>query len=500
MSVTSIEIPETPREVVTADDVQHVERALIDASARTPVMFFYSSAIFWLLVQTVLSLISALKIQWPEFLAECPLLTYGRVVAAQNNIALYGWASMAGLGTALWILARLCRVSLPRPGLPVLGGLVWNLGVLSGVIGILWGYGRPYEFLEFPKSAMAVLFVGYLLIASWGIVVFLKRRSGHVFISVWYLVAALLWFPWLLTGANSLLGTHGVHGVMQAVVAAWYAQSVLNLWLSALGLGVIYYLIPKVTGEPVHSYSLALIGFWTFAIFAGWTGIQRLSGGPVPAWLVTTSIAATILMLVPVVTVTVNYLLTMKNSFSMLHHSPTLSFVFFGALSYTAANLVFLIGSFRSVSAITQFTWFGVAENHLFIFAFFSMVIFGSIYYIVPRLVGCEWVSGNLIRIHYWGAAYGFAMTIVMLAIAGIAQGGAQSAIRMTDVADPNADFMLSVSAMLPFLIGRGMAQILLCVGNLTFAVHFALMLLRLGRPSGSAPALFAPIPEGAKS
>ena len=487
-----------PQETVIADE--HLERALIDRSARVPVMFFYATAIFWLLIQAVLGLISALKIQWPDFLAACPVLTYGRVVAAQENIAVYGWASLAGLGTAIWILARLCRVALPRPGIPILGGLVWNLGVAAGTVGILSGNARVFEFLEFPKSAMVVLFVGYCLIAVWGIVLFLKRRSGAAFISVCYLVAALLWFPWLLAGANALLGKHGVHGVMQAVVGAWYAQNVLGVWLSALGLGAIYYLIPKVTGKPVHSDSLASIGFWTFILFSGWTGIQRLSGGPVPAWLVTVSIAATILLLISVVAVTANTLLTLRGSFDLLTYSPTLRFVFFGALSYVVANGVFLVGSFRSVSAITQFTWWGVAQNQLFITAFFSMVMFGAMYYIVPRLVGCEWLSGNLIRIHYWGSAYGFALSIGMLLIAGVAQGSVQSAIRIGEGADPQADFMLSIAAMLPFLIGRVVAQVLLCIGQLTFAIHFALLLLRLGRPSGDEPTLFAPIPKGAKS
>ena len=216
--------------------------------------------------------------------------------------------------------------------------------------------------------------------------------------------------------------------------------------------------------------------------------------------MVTVSIAATILLLIPVVTVTVNYLLTLRGNFELLNYSPTLRFVFFGVLAYVAANVVFLIGSFRSVSAITQFTWFGVAQNQLFVCAFFSMVMFGAMYYIIPRLVGCEWVSGNFIRIHYWGSGYGFAMSAVMLLIAGLAQGSAQSAVRLTEGVDGHADFMLSVSAMLPYLAGRGMAQLLLCVGHFTFALHFALMLLRLGRPGSAEPTLFTPITGGAKS
>ena len=53
-------------------------------------------------------------------------------------------------------------------------------------------------------------------------------------------------------------------------------------------------MIPKVIGRPVYSYHLAAIGFWTYALFASWTGMQRLVDGPFPAWMITASIAAAI--------------------------------------------------------------------------------------------------------------------------------------------------------------------------------------------------------------
>src|SRR5256885_2910065 len=61
-------------------------------------------------------------------------------------------------------------------------------------------------------------------------------------------------------------------------------------------------MIPKVIGRPVYSYHLAAIGFWTYALFASWTGMQRLVDGPFPAWMITASIAASILTLIPVAT------------------------------------------------------------------------------------------------------------------------------------------------------------------------------------------------------
>ena len=57
------------------------------------------------------------------------------------------------------------------------------------------------------------------------------------------------------------------------------------------------------------------------------------------------------------------------------------------------------------------------------LYAFFSMVIFGAIYYILPRLVGCEWLSSSMITLHFYGSAYGGGMMICMLIFGGLASG-----------------------------------------------------------------------------
>ncbi len=505
MSVPSTVTRQSSGREVIPGELEQVERASIDASARVPVLTFYASAVFWLLVQTVLGVINAVKVQWPEFLDGCAWLTFGRLFPVQNSLMIYGWASLAGIGTALWILARLCRVALPKPAMLLTGTMLWNVALIAGSLEILAGNGRGLIYLEFPRYVFGLLFVAYSIVAVWGVILFFNRRPGHIYISAWYLIAALFWFPWLVGGTNLLLGSGlpgaaGVQGVMQAIVNAWFAQNVINLWLSAIGLGAIYYLVPKVVGRPIHSYHLASVGFWSFAIFSVWTGGQRLAGGPVPAWVITVGIVAAILMLIPVATVTANYFMTMKGKFNLVYHSPTIRFVFFGAVAYTLANLVLVAGSFRSLSNITQYTWFTVGSDYLFIYGFYSMVMFGAMYYIIPRLVGCEWLSASFIKLHFWGTAYGWGMTIAMLLLAGYSQGQMLANVHEVHATNAGADFMLSVSAALPFLRGRSIAQILLCVGQLFFALNFLLMLLRLGRPSGAQPTLFAPIHEGAKS
>src|SRR6476646_6054929 len=88
---------------VTTSDVERVERALIDASTRLPVLFFYASAIAWLLLGTLLVGLTSWKLHAPNLLADCGFLTWGRLRPAHMNVMLYGWASMAGIGTAIWL-------------------------------------------------------------------------------------------------------------------------------------------------------------------------------------------------------------------------------------------------------------------------------------------------------------------------------------------------------------------------------------------------------------
>ena len=297
------------------------------------------------------------KMHAPDMFSNMSYLTWGRVRPAHMNIMVYGWASMAGMGTAIWLMARLCRTVLRHPLLLVTGAGFWNLGVLLGVGAVLAGDSTGYQWLEFPPYAAVVLFVAYSLIVSWAVLMFRFRRGDQIYITQWYLVGAFLWFPWLYAAAQLMLFAVPVQGVMQAAVNWWYANNLLFLWFGAIALGTAYYMIPKVIGRPVYSYHLATIGFWTYALFSSWTGMQRLVDGPFPAWMITASIAATILTIIPVATVGLNHHMTMLGYFSLMRYSPTLRFTVFGAMSYTVfsaagrVDLAPLSGALRELYA-----------------------------------------------------------------------------------------------------------------------------------------------------
>src|SRR5438445_7679098 len=110
--------------------------------------------------------------------------------------------------------------------------------------------------------------------------------------------------------------------------------------------------------------------------------MQRLVDGPFPAWMITASIAATILMMIPVATVGLNHHMTMQGYFPLMRYSPTLRFTVFGAMSYTVFSVIGVLISLRLVARSVNFTHAGIAYSHLGLYAFFTMTIFGAMYYI----------------------------------------------------------------------------------------------------------------------
>jgi cytochrome c oxidase cbb3-type subunit I len=468
-----------------ASDAEQLERARIDASTRVPVLMFYASAMVWLLIGTLLAGFVSFTLHSPDWFSDVSFLTWGRVRPVCINILVYGWGSMAAMGTAVWLMARLCRTTLRHPLLIVTGAWFWNIGVLIGVTAILMGYSTGYQWLEFPPYAALILLVAYALIMSWAVLMFRFRRGDQIYITQWYLLGAFLWFPWLYAATQAMLFVVPVQGVMQAAVSWWYENNLLFLWFGAIGLGTAYYMIPKVIGRPVYSYHLATIGFWTYALFSSWTGMQRGVDGPFPAWMITASIAATILTIIPVATVGLNHHMTMQGYFPVMRYSPTLRFTVFGAMAYTVFSVVGILISLRSTARYLHFTEATVGYLHMGLYAFFTMIMFGSMYYIIPRLVGREWRYATLIKLHFWASAYGIGLMSLMLLAGGFAQGASQN--------DPSLSFIESTASVLPYLRGVTLAMVLLTVSHFIFAFHFGLMLFGLGRTS-TVPTFLNPI------
>ena len=451
-----------------ASDNAARERA--DQSTSLVVGVCLTLSVMWLVLASLAGLVSSLKLHMPDWLTQQAWLTFGRIRPIHLNLVGYGWCSMAGIGVAIWLVPRLLKTELVGAKYALVGGALWSVGVLLGTVAIALGYSDGLEWLEYPWQIDILLVVGGALVGFPLWLTLLQRKVEHLYVSVWYIAAGLLWFPILFLIANF----PGLHfGVQQATMNWWFGHNVLGLWFTPLGLAAAYYFIPKVLGKPIHSYNLSLLGFWSLAFFYSQVGGHHLIGGPVPSWLITISIVQSMMMVIPVFAVAVNQHMTVLGNFRALLYSPTLRFIVLGAMMYTAASVQGSMEALRAVNTITHFTHYTVAHAHLGLYGFFSMIMFGSIYFIMPRVMNWEWPYPRLISLHFWLVLVGFAIYFIGLSIGGWLQG-----LAMLDAKTP---FMQSVTLTLPYLKARSVGGSLMTLGHLVFAAHFFAMGWKFG-------------------
>ncbi len=456
------------------------DRLIADKSTALPTFVCLLTAMCWLIVGSAAAIIASIKLHEPDWLVSQAWLTFGRMRSIHLNSVIYGWASMAGVGVSLWLIPRLLKTPLVGAKFVYWGAIIWHVALMCGVAAIGAGYTDGMEWLEMPWQIDIFIVLGGALMGLPLFLTLANRKVDHLYVSVWYIGAALIWFPILFFIAN-IPDLH--FGVQGAAMNWWYGHNALGLWFTPIGLGAAYYFIPKVLGRPIYSYNLSLLGFWCLAFFYSQVGGHHLIGGPLPTWMVTLSIVQSMMMIIPVFAVAVNHHMTVGGNIKAVIHSPTLRFIVLGSMLYVAASVQGSLEALRSVNVITHFTHYTVAHAHLGMYGFFTLVMFGSIYFIMPRIVDWEWPHPWMISAHFWLVAIGFAVYFIGLTIGGWLQGSA-----MVDAAKP---FMDSVAVTLPYLKSRSIGGGLMVLGHLIFMIHFILISLRYG--TKKEPALLIP-------
>ncbi|NDV60893.1 hypothetical protein G0Q06_00335 [Puniceicoccales bacterium CK1056] len=469
----------------------------VDDSMRQPAMLFLISAVLWLLAGTFLAIIAAIKATNPEFLGATEWLTFGRVRTAHLNAMIYGWGNNVIFAVAPWIMGRLSRARIRHTNILLVAGVFWNIAITIGIIGILKGDMIAVEWLEMPAYITPLVAISYALVGVWVIIAFRWRQSEHVYVSQWYLLAAFFWLPWLYIVAQVMLVFEPATGVVQSLTNWWFAHNVLGLWLTPCALAAAYYLIPKVLGRPIHSYYLSVVGFWALALFYNWAGVHHLIGGPVPAWVISAGTVASVMMVIPVIVVAVNHHLTVVGLHKQGWASPTIRFVVFGAINYTVVSLFGSMMALRHVNETTHFTHFTVGHAHHGVYAFFTMIMFGAVYYMMPRLLDREWPNAFLIKAHWWMCAMGIVLMVVALQVGGWLQGMQMNAL--TEDGTPVYTFLEVVENTKPWLWARSLSGLLLLVGHLAFAVNvFWMVFSPKTQDRVTEPTLLAPTTEQA--
>lgn len=454
-------------------------RAAIDRSLRHPVMFFLTSGAAWLAVSILLAIIASIKVHYPGFADGCSWLDYGRVFPAHINTLIYGWGFQAAFGVLIWLLARMSGQECRAAGTILTAGHVWNLAVLAGTAGIFLGAGTGMSWMEFPVFVWPGLLLSYVAIVIWSFIQFRICCGGRTQVSQWYLLAAMIWFPWIYVTANGLLNCASGHPVMAAAINAWFKSGLMFLFFIPVALGTSYYVAPKVTGRPVPSNSLAWLGFWSLAVVAPWAGMQKLAGAPIPLFLPYVGAAATALLAVPLATASMNILRVIFVPEERLPKSPALHFTVAGLISVFLLAVAAIALNLPNLSLrLTQFSISGYGFEILAVYGCFSFIMFGAIYFIVPRITCREWVSSRLINMHFFFSAYGIVAIAFGALFGGFIQGSAQEAWLQP--------WESVIEVVRPYAVASSFAWCVILFSNIFFFIHLAMMWLRLGRPAST--------------
>lgn len=395
-----------------------------DIAARTAML----SAVGWVVIASSTAALVRIRLLFPDILTGAGFLSYGRLRALEDTFSVFGWLSMAGLAAVFAVVPRLAGARLYNEILGSTAAVWWTgtifvasatLLVPGTVLGAQIGYnqGRPYA--ELPIAADAVLGFLLLLVAFNTGMTVARRRERTLYVSVWYLLAAVVWFPIVLAAGNLTI----LSGIVDWIVNGFYVQGLFWLWLAPVGLGVAYYVVPDATGNPLHSRQLSFIGFWTLALAGGWTGQVTGVWGPAPDYLETIAIVMSAVLVVPVLSTVSNLYATGRGRWGLLADEYGLRFVATGLGGLALWAGITAATAARSPSRVLGLTAFRAGLDVLAVWGVFSAFAFGLVYHMYPRLVGRAWYSRRLCAFHFWTTLGSAAAAATLLMVHGAIQG-----------------------------------------------------------------------------
>lgn len=452
-------------------DGSHREREQkIDASVRFAVLGLIKGSVFWLLVASLFGLISSIKLHLPSYLAEYESLTYGKTYPIFWNTLIYGWLVNSGLACVAWIVARLGGRPIGNSGLLAIASGAWNLAVIVGVFGIMKGDQTPYRMLEFPTYAAPFLFVSFIGMGLWILLAFRTRAYRSSFASQWYAIAGVFCFVWIYTIAQVMIFCVPAQGVFQSMVAAWFGGNLSGLVIAPFAFATIYYLIPKVLGQPIVGYRQSGIAFWSWILFSSCSGLALLVNGPFPAWVASVGVIASFGLILPLSVFSMQFFSSLISSFSKIWDTLSARFVAYAAVAFFVSTVLIVFGSLRGIQSSVQFSQFNEGVRFLFLVGFAGMAFTGMIYYILPRLLNKEVPNTSLADLQFWIQGLGIFTIFISLVMGGITHGGLLNG--------SDADTVVIVQNTRPYLILTTIGASIFACGTFAYAVSFIWILL----------------------
>jgi cytochrome c oxidase cbb3-type subunit 1 len=428
--------------------------------------------LFWLMITPTFGVTISAMFNYPDYLGTTLELTFGRLRPMHVNGVIFGAFSTLFFGLCYYLVPRLTGVRMyaERLGYPL--AWLWNLGLVAGMLSLAFGYNQGLEAGELPLPIDVVIFIVVVAITVQTLVTVAKRAEPQLYVSMWYLIAALVW-----TVMNLILGTFilpfTIAGINSAAWHGLFIHYIVGLWITPAGYVLIYYFLPASVQNPIYSHKLSLVGFWSLALFYPFVGIHHYLFSPIADWAETLAIITSMLLIVPVWTVLQNFFGTMIGRWQTFGVNLPAKFLIMGSLMYLAGCFQGSVEALRSIQQPTHFTDFVISHSHLTVFGTFVVWAIGGTVYVWPKIHDRELWSFKLGNWSFWLITFGITLMGLDLTAGGLQQGFMWMV---------GTEWMDSLVAVLPYWLVRTVAGISMDIGMSLLV--FNLMMTVLARPA----------------
>jgi cytochrome c oxidase cbb3-type subunit 1 len=223
-----------------------------------------------------------------------------------------------------------------------------------------------------------------------------------------------------MTIEASIVGVLDLDPAADALAEAMWVRGVSLVWLLGIPIGALHYLVPRLTGQPLASGSLAWFSLGAWAILSVLACFGAAVSPLLPYALVSAGNTATMLLLLPATAVIANLAMTFRGRWS-LALSPGPAALAVTALVFLGGSVALLgIGSLREVqAAVARTEWpVGVAAFGLLGAATTGLLAVGE--HAWPRLLQRSHHGGLLAYAITWSALGGAAVAGTALIAAGL--------------------------------------------------------------------------------
>jgi cytochrome c oxidase cbb3-type subunit I/II len=227
---------------------------------------------------------------------------------------------------------------------------------------------------------------------------------------------------------------------------------------------MMYYFLPKAANRPVYSYRLSIIHFWSLIFIYIWAGPHHLLYTSLPDWAQSLGVVFSIMLIAPSWGGMLNGLLTLRGAWDRVREDPVLKFLVVAVTAYGMSTFEGPMLSLKEVNAIAHFTDWIIAHVHIGGLGWNGFMIFGILYWMVPKMWGTKLYSIKLANQHFWLGTLGIIFYALPMYWAGVTQSLMWKEFTVEGFLR-YGNFLETVTQLIPLYVIRAVGGLLYFIG-----------------------------------